>query len=206
VTVTAVAFDLGGVLTRSAFAGLDAHCASVGLPPGTLTRYFRGDPVMARLEVGEIGSRDFLRYVRAEVEAAHGVRLDIRALAAAAGEGERTRPEMLDLVAALRGRVATALVTNNVAEATWRAAFPFHLFDTVLDSSQIGVRKPDPRFYAELLTRLGRPAHEILFVDDFEENLVPAAALGMHTLHFDGAASCRAALVELGLLDEVVCA
>ena len=205
-TVTAVAFDLGGVLTRSAFAGLDAYCATLGLSAGSLARYFRGDPVMARLEVGEISSRDFLRHVRAEVEAAHGVRLDIRALAAAAGEGERTDPEMLDLVAALRPRVATALVTNNVAEATWRAAFPFHLFDTVLDSSQIGVRKPDPRIYAELVTRLGRPAVEVLFVDDFEENLVPAAALGMRTLHFDGAASCRATLVELGLLDEVICA
>jgi epoxide hydrolase-like predicted phosphatase len=204
--VTAVAFDLGGVLTHSVFGGLDDYCAALGLHPGSLSRYFRGDPRMARLEVGEISARDFLRYVCVEVEAAHGVRVDIRRLAAAAAEGERLNPEMLELVTEVHGRAATALVTNNVATAGWRATFPFDRFDVVLDSSEVGMRKPDPRIYTELLTRLRRPAAEVVLIDDFEENLAPAAALGLTTIHFRGARACRDALTGLGVLPAAVSA
>jgi len=202
--VTAVAFDLGGVLTHSALDGLDAYAAELGLAAGGLSRVFRGDPLMARLEVGEVSARDFLRHVCVEVEAAHGVRVDIRRLAAAAAEGERLNPEMLDLVAEVREHAGTALVTNNVATAGWRATFPFSLFDVVLDSSEVGMRKPDPRIYRELLTRLGRRAEEVVFVDDFEENLVPASAMGMTVVHFDGARTCREALKGAGVLPAAV--
>jgi epoxide hydrolase-like predicted phosphatase len=197
--VTAVAFDMGGVLTRSALGGLDRYADELGLPPGSLSSYFRGDPLMARLEIGEISSRDFFKYVCVEAEAAHGLRIDIRRLAEAAEEGQVLDPPMLDLVADVHQRATTALVTNNVVEADWRSSFPFELFDVVMDSSEIGVRKPDPRFYEELLTRLRRPAGEVAFVDDFAENLVPAATLGLVAVHFTGLDSCRAALAGLGL-------
>ena len=197
--VTAVAFDLGGVLTHSALGGLDRYADELGLPPGSLSRYFRGDPVMARLEVGDITSREFFKYVCGAAEAAHGLPIDIRRLAAAAEEGQVLNPDMLDLVADVHASCATALVTNNIAEAGWRSSFPFELFDVVLDSCQIGVRKPDHRFYETLLGRLGRPASEIAFVDDFPENLIPAAALGLATVHFTGIDACRRALTDLGL-------
>jgi epoxide hydrolase-like predicted phosphatase len=203
VAVTAVTFDMGGVLTHTALGGLDAYAAELGLPAGSLARYFRGNDLMARLEVGEITSREFFKYVCGEAEAVHGVRIDIRRLAAAAEEGALLDPEMLELVGEVRRRCATALLTNNVAEATWRASFPFHLFDVVLDSSQVGLRKPDPRIYQELVARLERPAAEIAFVDDFEENLDPARALGLVTVHFTGLASCRRALAELDVLETV---
>ncbi len=61
----------------------------------------------------------------------------------------------------------------------------------------MGLRKPDPRIYELLLARLGRPAAEVVLVDDFEENLGPAAALGMATVHFTGLDACRQALAEL---------
>jgi epoxide hydrolase-like predicted phosphatase len=199
-TVTAVAFDMGGVLTRSVLAGLDAYAQGLGLPPQGLSRFFRGDPLMARLEVGEISSREFFKYVCIEAEAAHGIRLDIRRLAAAAAEGERLDPAMLDLVDEVHRRCSTALITNNVAEAGWRPSFPFHLFDAVLDSSELGIRKPDPRIYEALLTRLRRPAAEVALIDDFEENLEPAAALGMATVHFTGLDACRQALAGLCVL------
>jgi len=197
--VTAVAFDMGGVLTHSALGGLDRYADELGLPPGSLSGYFRGDPLMARLEIGEIRSREFFKYVCIATEAAHGRRIDIRRLAAAAAAGEVLNPEMLDLVGQVHQRGTTALVTNNVAEAEWRSSFPFELFDVVLDSSDIGVRKPDPRFYRELLTRLARPAAEVAFVDDFAENLVPATALGMAAVHFTGIDACRSALAGLGV-------
>ena len=197
--VTAVAFDMGGVLTHSALGGLDRYATELGLPVGTLSAYFRDDPLMARLEVGAISAREFFKYVCVEAEAAHGRPIDIRRLVAAAEEGQHLNQDMLDLVAQVHERCTTALVTNNVAEATWRSTFPFELFDLVLDSSEIGVRKPDRRFYDELLTRLRRPAEQIAFVDDFAENLVPAAALGLAAVHFTGLDDCRAALAGLGV-------
>src|SRR5213083_2888523 len=105
--VTAVAFDVGGVLTRSALGGLDRYADELGLPPGSLSSYFRGDPLMARLEIGEISSRDFFKYVCVEAEAAHGLRIDIRRLAEAAEEGQVLDPPMLDLVADVHQRATT---------------------------------------------------------------------------------------------------
>jgi long-chain acyl-CoA synthetase len=197
--VTAVAFDMGGVLTHTALGGLERYAAEIGLPPGALTAYFRGDPRMAKLEVGEITAREFFKYVCVDSEARYGQRIDIRQLATAAEEGQVLDPAVIDLVRTLHGSLTTALVTNNIAEAGWRNAFPFELFDVVLDSSEAGVRKPDPQFYEELLKRLHRPAGEVVFIDDFEENLVPAAALGFHTILFTGLDHCRRALAELGV-------
>jgi epoxide hydrolase-like predicted phosphatase len=200
VPITAVAFDFGGVLAVSPTEGLEAYAAELGLPDGTFVPFFRGDPQMAELEKGRISGREFFKYVCIEVQARAGVRVDIRALAAAAAVGETLNPRMLDLVREVRSQCATALLTNNVREAGWRAAFPFELFDVVVDSSEVGVRKPDPAIYETLLQRLGRPAAEVAFVDDFAENLPPAAALGVSTIAFVDEAQCRADLARLGVV------
>lgn len=195
--VTAVAFDFGGVLTHSAFDGVAAYSRTLGLPADALVHYFRDDPMMARLEVGEISSREYFKYVCIDAEAAYGRRIDLRALATAAEEGERLNPAMIALVEELGAQVAVALVTNNVADAGWRATFPYHLFPVVIDSSEVGVRKPDPRIYQELLRRLDRRAEEVAFVDDLPRNTDAAAALGLRPVLFTGIDACRAALQEL---------
>ncbi|MFC4948294.1 HAD family hydrolase [Pseudonocardia sp. GCM10023141] len=202
--VSAVAFDFGGVLTHSAFDGVAAYGRSIGLPDDALVPYFRDDPMMARLEVGEITAREYFRYVCVDAEATHGRRIDLRALAAAAAEGERLNPAMMELVAELGQRVPVALVTNNVASAGWRATFPYHLFTVVIDSSELGVRKPDPRIYEELLRRLDRRADEVVFVDDLARNTDAAAALGLRPVLFTGLEACRDALRGLGALPQEV--
>jgi putative hydrolase of the HAD superfamily len=154
---------------------------------------------MAALEVGAMSAREFFKYVCVDAETRHGQRIDIRRLGAAAGEGQVLDPAMVDLVRTLHGPFTTALVTNNIAEAGWRSGFPFELFDVVLDSSEAGVRKPDRAFYEELLRRLDRPAAEVVFIDDFEENLSPAAELGFRTVLFTGLDACRRALAAVGV-------
>ncbi|MFJ1748731.1 HAD family hydrolase [Streptomyces sp. NPDC088116] len=81
----------------------------------------------------------------------------------------------------------TALLTNNVAEwgPRWRAQLPVdELFDLVVDSSQEGVRKPDPLIYRRLLDRLPASPRECLFLDDLEENCAAASGLGMLAVRF----------------------
>jgi epoxide hydrolase-like predicted phosphatase len=199
-TVSAVAFDFGGVLTYSSWAGLATYGAELGLPSDALVGYFRDDPRMALLEVGEITSREFFKYVCVDAEARHGRRIDIRRLALAAAEGERIDPWMIALVAEVRAHCPVALVTNNVAGAGWRETFRFELFDVVLDSSTIGVRKPDPRIYTTLCERLDRKPDEVAFVDDLARNTEAAAVLGLHPILFTDRDSCRAELVRLGVL------
>jgi epoxide hydrolase-like predicted phosphatase len=200
VAITAVVFDLGGVITIPPFEGLVAHERECGLPAGALSRYFRGHELMHRLERGEITAREFWKTLGTEVEAEHGVRLQLAEVAAAADQGSALRPEMLDLVRDLHGRYTLALLTNNVREAvTWREQLPHELFDVRIDSSEVGVRKPDPRIYDLLLERLDRPATEVVFIDDFEENLPPAAALGIATIVFESPGRLGEQLRELGV-------
>ncbi|MCU1694903.1 MAG: HAD-superfamily hydrolase subfamily variant 3 [Mycobacterium sp.] len=198
--VAAVAFDMGGVLTHTSFGGLEAYAQTLGLPEGLLTSYFRGHPKMVLLETAKISSREFFKFVCADSEQRTGTRLDIRELASAAAKGEVLNPAMLELVAEVHRDCTTALLTNNVAEAGWRVTFPFDLFDVVIDSSQVGVRKPDPRIYEELIRRLDLPAETIAFIDDLPENLPPAARLGIRTVLFTGADELRSALTKMGAL------
>jgi epoxide hydrolase-like predicted phosphatase len=199
-TVTAVAFDYGGVLTHSAFQGFAEYGTELGLPEDALVTFFRDDPQMALLETGQITSREFMKYVCIEAERRHGQRIDIRRLGAAAASGQVLNPPMLDLVREVKARGTTALLTNNVAEAAWRETFPFDLFDVVVDSSEVGVRKPDPRIYEALLAKLDRPTSEVAFVDDLAVNVDAAAALGIAAILFTGLDACRAELVRLGAL------
>jgi len=108
---------------------------------------------------------------------------------------------MVELVGEVHRRCATALLTNNVREAVdWRGQLPTDIFDHVIDSSAVGLRKPSPEIYEELLQRLDRPGEQVVFFDDFEENLPPAAALGITAIQFTGIDDCRKALTDLGVL------
>jgi epoxide hydrolase-like predicted phosphatase len=200
--VTAVAFDFGGVLTVPPFAGLEAYAQEVGLPAGLLTSLFTGD-VMAQVEVGALTSRQFFKHVCIECSIGHGVAVDIHALADAAAQGQRLEPEMLALVDEVQQRCTTALLTNNVKEASWRADFPHHLFDVEVDSSAVGLRKPDPAVYRLLLDRLGRSADDVAFFDDMSQNVAGARAVGIHGIPFTGVDACRRALADLGVFETV---
>ena len=198
--IRTVAFDMGGVLTYTSFGGLEEYGTRNGLPAGLLTTYFRSHPRIAMLETGAITSREFFKYVCIDAQSRSGVRLDIRELAAAAARGEELNPTMVDLVRQIGERYRTALLTNNVAEAGWRATFPFELFDYVVDSSEVGLRKPDPRIYEELIRRTGGGARELVFIDDLPETLEPARQLGITAIQFTGVADLRSALAEFGIL------
>jgi putative hydrolase of the HAD superfamily len=101
------------------------------------------------------------------------------------GTGGDVRADMVERTRRLRVEgYRTALITNNVAEFReyWRAMLPLdELFDVVIDSSEVGMRKPDPRIFELALTQLGGidPTRSV-FLDDYPGNITAAEALGMH--------------------------
>ena len=81
--------------------------------------------------------------------------------------------------------VGLALLTNNVREFgdTWRRTFPVELFPVVVDSCEVGLRKPDRRIYELTCERAGADPEAAVFLDDNADNVAAARALGIETVH-----------------------
>jgi putative hydrolase of the HAD superfamily len=182
--------DYGGVLTTDVFASFAAFCAQEGLPRDTVRDLFRRDEsardLLAALETGRLATADF--------EARFGRLLGVapERLVERLFAGIRPEAEMLAAVATARAHgVRTGLVSNSwgAGEIYDRERFG-ELFDAVVISGEIGLRKPDPAIYELALDRMGVPAESVVFVDDLPGNLKPARALGMTTIvHSDPAAT-----------------
>jgi epoxide hydrolase-like predicted phosphatase len=206
--VKAVLFDYGGVLTepvQSMFTAIAADCGAETEELAALLvgGYEDGDHPWHQVERGELPFAELCRWA-AEEGNRRGWRLDLRQVLEHMAAFE-FRPEVLERVADLRRRgYRTALVTNNAREfgPVWKQQLDYDsLFDTVVDSSDVGVRKPDPRIYHLTLERLGGLApEEAVLLDDFEVNLAAARAIGMQGV-FVGA-DTGAALAELERLLE----
>lgn len=190
-TVQAVVFDLGGVLTESPMTAFAAYEAEASLPDGLIRRLNSTDPdtnAWARYERRELDESGFRAAFEGEAAAA-GYTVDAgRVLAALAGE---LRPAMVAAVGRLKAAgLPLALLSNNVAPMprAGRLGELLALFDAVVESSVEGIRKPEPAIYPLAVQRLsaavGRaiePA-DCAYLDDLGINLKPARALGMHTI------------------------
>ena len=204
----AVLFDFGGVFTESPFGAAEALGAELGAPAGRLLELVFGpyhadtDHPWHRLERGEMSFVDAREAILALGREA-GLDCDPLRVFQKMGAGGGVREAMVERARRLRATgLRTALVTNNAREfrERWRALVPAdELFEHVVDSSEVGVRKPDPAIFRIALARLGDPAPErTLFVDDYEGNLVAARALGLRTLLVgDDPAPVLAALDEI---------
>jgi putative hydrolase of the HAD superfamily len=195
--IRAAVFDYGGVLIEGGPREVVAFGHRVGLPEDVwkpLRRQFFGNEgIWARLERGEVDYAEFVSQLRQAVLKAGGSVTEEQAMnfmgsSDPMGHRSRLRPDMLDAVRRLRRHVKTALLTNNVKE--WRAGWvevlePDSLFDLVIDSSEVGARKPEPRIYEITREKLGVAHDEIFFIDDIGQNLKAARALGWNTVLYD---------------------
>lgn len=208
-TTAAVAFDFGGVLITPITNQIGAVADDLGVDARTLKTVVMGPTVSGdhpwhRAERGEIGP-DEIQADLAPWAAAHSVELRGDEIAAILAHGQYdVVTAMLDRVDRLRADgVRTALLTNTFADfrPTMDADIGLHRFDVVIESFAVGARKPETAIYAATEVRLGEfgvDPTSIVYLDDFAENLVPAAARGWTTLHVTDPA---AALGELdGLL------
>jgi len=196
--IRSVLFDFGGVLTTSPFEAFARYERQQGLPPGFIRRVNATDPdtnAWARLERGEHGLDGFVEAFEAEAVAL-GHRIDGRAVLGLL-QGD-VRPEMVEAVRRCGERFATACLTNNFSAEDLpvrpEIAEIFDLFDLVLESRSLGVRKPEPAFYELACRRLDILPAEAVFLDDLGVNLKPARSMGMRTIKVTTSAQ---ALTEL---------
>jgi len=210
--IRAAVFDYGGVLIQGGPGDVVAFGARIGLAEEVwrpLRRSFFGnDGIWARLERGEVAFAEFTAALKREIERAGGSVTEEQAASFMGtpdpmGHRNRLRPRMLDAVRRLRGVMPTALLTNNVREwrAGWEAVLePATLFDVVIDSSEVGARKPEPAIYEITREKLGVAHDEIFFLDDIGQNLKAARALGWNTELYDDDERV------LGVLDALIAA
>ncbi len=189
-TITAVLFDFGGVFTPSPFSVVRAAALELGVSEQVAIELCfgpyaeDGDHPWHRLERGEVRLEVAHQELLALASAA-GVEIDVFQVLAKIGLEDDGRVLMVERVRSLRDAgYRTALVTNNIAEFGdgWRQLIPVdELFEVVVDSSRVGVRKPDPRIFRLALEQLdGIRPERAVFVDDFEPNVAGARQIGMH--------------------------
>jgi len=189
--------DFGGVLTTDVFDSFQAFCEAEGLEPTLVRDRFMSDETARRLlfdlEIGALSEEEFEPRFAAVLTVEEHTGLIDRLFG-----GMRPDERMLDAVrAAKRGGVRTGMVSNSWGKGRYdRSLFP-ELFDGVVISGEIGVRKPDPRIYELGAEAIGLAPELCVFVDDLPGNLKPARELGMATVHHRDAEETVARLEEL---------
>jgi putative hydrolase of the HAD superfamily len=215
VTVTtssfrAVFWDFGGVILSSPFDAFLQYEAQKGLPEGFLRSVNATNPdanAWALLERNEVSPRDFDGLFLAESTALGHPVPGADVLQLLAGEIRPAMVQALDTVKA--AGYAMACLTNNVVggdgatpERREAVAAVMARFDAVIESSKVGCRKPETRFYEIACETLQVSPHECVFLDDLGVNLKPAAAMGMHTIKVinpDEALAALSAALQLSL-------
>ncbi|MEM9465052.1 MAG: HAD-IA family hydrolase [Actinomycetota bacterium] len=193
--IQAVLFDFGGVILSSPFEAFNRYETEVGLPLDTIRRINATDPdtnAWARFERGELSTSAFVEVFEAEARAL-GFAVDgSRVIASLRGV---IRPAMVEALRRCSAEFKTAMLTNNfkppgeesgteaMVDGDGASLVEIHeLFDEIVESSVVGVRKPEPRFYEIACQRLGVEPSECVFLDDLGINLKPAKAMGMQTI------------------------
>jgi putative hydrolase of the HAD superfamily len=190
--IEAVLYDFGGVFTMSPFAAVDEGSAELGLERDTVFEVLFGpydedtDHPWHRLERGEVTLIEARQSVLA-LAAARGLAGDPFTFLARLGAEDEQRDAVVERARVIKASgVRTALVTNNVAEfgGGWRSMVPVdELFDAVIDSSEAGVRKPNPAMFRAALDALDVTASQSVFLDDYAGNVAAALDIGLRAIH-----------------------
>ncbi len=188
--------DFGGVLTTPLMHSFAAYQDRTGISPAALGRAMQtiaerdGAHPLYELETGRMTEADFLERVRVALEPELGHAPVMHGFKEIYFDALETNEPMVETMRELKRRGhRMALLTNNVREwePLWRSMLPLdEIFELIVDSAFVGMRKPDPPIYELTLERLGGGLEptECLFVDDLAPNVETARALGMSAVHF----------------------
>jgi putative hydrolase of the HAD superfamily len=192
-TIQAILWDFGGVLTTSPFEAFNRYEAEYGLPRDFIRTINATNPEInawAQFESSRVQLDEFDALFAEESHAA-GHRVPGRdVIALLSGD---LRPRMVDVLKLCKSHFRVGCITNNVkggqgpgmassSERADRVTTVMSLFDVVVESSVEGIRKPDPRIYHLACERLEVDPAQCVYLDDLGINLKPARALGMQTI------------------------
>jgi putative hydrolase of the HAD superfamily len=189
----AVLWDFGGVILSSPFDAFNRYEAEAGLPKDFLRSLNTRNPdtnAWAKMERSEVSLQGFVDLFEEEARL-QGQRVEgWKILQALSGD---IRPQMVEALRRCKATFRVACITNNMkaGEGPGMARSPekakavaeiLSLFEHVIESSKVGLRKPDPRIYQHACELLGVPPDRCIYLDDLGINLKPARALGMRTI------------------------
>ena len=192
-TPRAILWDFGGVILSSPFEAFNRYEVEIGLPKDFIRSLNarNGDAnAWAKMERSEVSLEDFVALFEEEARR-HGHVLDgWRILQSLSGD---IRPQMVEALRRCKASFRVACITNNMksGEGPGMARSPekalavaeiMALFEHVVESSKLGMRKPDPRIYQHACELLGVKPEDCIYLDDLGINLKPARALGMRTI------------------------
>lgn len=213
---TTVIWDFGGVITSSPFDAFNRMEEERGMPINSVRRINATNPdsnAWAKFERSEINATDFDELFAAEARA---VDVDLRGSDVLACLSGDIRPRMVAALDTLKSSgCKLGCITNNVpagqgagmAGSDKKAvaiADIMKRFDHVIESSKVGVRKPDPRIYQMMCETLSIDAEACVYLDDLGINCKPAAALGMTAIKVTSQDQALTDLTAVLDLDEVV--
>ena len=189
--IRAVIFDFGGVFTSSPFEAFNRYERERGFPENLIRRINSANHLenaWARFERAEVDLDGFDTAFAAEAKAL-GYDLPGRdVIPLLSGD---VRPEMVEALRRIKSRFKTGCITNNVPsmqaigadrpDNLYRREI-VEMFDEMIESSKLGIRKPDPRIYEMMCEKLAVMPEECIYLDDLGGNLKPARAMGMITI------------------------
>jgi putative hydrolase of the HAD superfamily len=188
--IEAVIWDFGGVLTTSPFEAFARYESERGLPADIIRRTNTAnhwENAWAKFERAEVDIDTFDRLFAAESLALGAEVRGRDVLPLLSGD---LRPEMVEALTRVKTRFKTGCITNNlpanaIGSASGRSLYIAEvmvLFDHVIESAKIGLRKPDPRIYRMMVDALGVDPRDCVYLDDLGINLKPAREMGMTTI------------------------
>lgn len=184
----AVIWDMGGIVYPTPFEVFDELEQERGLPAGALPRGPfdpSGDPLYDAVDAGRLPEPEYWRIQHQELRE-RGIDVDVHHDIDWTG---RERPAVIGLLDQLRDRLPQVVLTNDATAflgARWHVTWPLrHYFHHLVDSVDLGVRKPDPRAYRAAADVVGLPLGACLFVDDLTVNVEASRAAGMPAVRFD---------------------
>ncbi|MDG1198604.1 MAG: HAD family phosphatase [Actinomycetota bacterium] len=196
-SIEAVIFDVGGVLVESPFVAAMRWAKDWDLPESALATLFgeysrvpvlgQEPPIWHEVECGRVPLTSFIENMKRNL--ARDLPKNHRALRMEASDfnpfrGAELNQDVLGLVHRLRDQgLRVSILTNNVVEwSEWRSVVPIENFEDVVDSCEVGIRKPDPEIFQLACRRLLLPADSCLFLDDHPGNVDAARTFGLHAV------------------------
>jgi putative hydrolase of the HAD superfamily len=189
--IEAVIWDFGGVFTTSPFEAFARYEREHSIPVGVIRKINSTNHETNAWAMFERAAIDFAGFDAAFAAEARALGHEIPGRDVVALLAGDFRPEMIEALRRIKTRFKTGCITNNMpsdgagAPATSRSIYSreiMELFDVVIESSKLGIRKPDPRIYQMMCEKLGVKPLNCVYLDDLGPNLKPARAMGMTTI------------------------